>query len=111
MPDIVKRVQYFYTEVPDKPGEGARLLNTLKEAGVNLLAYAGFPKGRRAKINVTGCDAVAGGEGRYGALLWVKPQEVQKAAKVLGAVREERPKVAEVGAGASQVTPEGNAAA
>ena len=36
-----------------------------------------------AKINVTACDAVAAGAGRYGALLWVKPQDVQKAAKVL----------------------------
>jgi hypothetical protein len=36
MPDIVKRVQYFYTEVPDKPGEGARILTMLTEAGVNL---------------------------------------------------------------------------
>lgn len=152
MPDIVKRVQYFYTEVPDKPGEGARILTMLKEAGVNLLAYSGFPKGKRAqldfipadvvpfravarkakltlvgpktgfliqgedrpgavaeiidklaeaKLNVTACDAVATGEGRYGALLWVKPQDVQKAARVLGAVKDERPKATEVGGGAS----------
>jgi hypothetical protein len=137
MPDTVKRVQYFYTEVPDKPGEGARILTMFKDAGVNLLAYSGFPKGRRAqidfipadvvafraaarqakltvvgpktgfliqgedrpgvladiiaklaeaKLNVTACDAVAAGEGRYGAILWVKPQDVQKATKVLGAV-------------------------
>lgn len=39
MPDIVKRVQYFYTEVPDKPGEGARILTMLKDAEVDLLAY------------------------------------------------------------------------
>jgi hypothetical protein len=161
MPDTVKRIQYFYTEVPDKPGEGARILTMLKEAGVNLLAYSGFPKGRRAqldfipadvatfraaarkakltvvgpktgfliqgedrpgavaeiiaklaeaKINVTACDAVAAGEGHYGAMLWVKPQDVQKAAKVLGVVKEERPKVAEVGAGVSQASPEGSAA-
>lgn len=136
MADTVKRVQYFYVETPDKPGEGARLLTLLKEAGVNLLAFSGFPKGRRAQIdfipenpaalraaarkaklklvgpkvgfliqgedrigamaelmaklaeaniNVTACDAVAGGEGRYGAILWVKPRDVQKATRVLGA--------------------------
>lgn len=45
MPDIVKQVQYFYTEVPDKPGEGARILTMLKDAGVNLLATRVFPKG------------------------------------------------------------------
>lgn len=136
MAETVKRVQYFYTEVSDQPGEGARLLSLLKEAGVNLLAFSGFPHGRRAqvdfipadpaafracartakltlvgpktgfliqgedrvgalteimaklaaaKINVTACDAVATGEGRYGAILWVKPGDVQKAARVLGA--------------------------
>lgn len=161
MPDTVKRVQYFYTEVPDKPGEGAKILTMLKEAGVNLLAYSGFPKGRRAqidfipadglafraaarkgklalvgpktgfliqgedrpgvladviaklaaaKINVTACDAVAAGEGRYGAILWVNPQDVHKAARVLGAVKEERPKAAEVNAGASQASGAGSAA-
>jgi prephenate dehydratase len=162
MPDIVKRVQYFYTEVPDKPGEGARILTMLREAGVNLLAYSGFPKGRRAQldfipadvaafraaarkgklnlvgpktgflihgedrpgalaeliaklaeaqINVTACEAVAAGEGRYGAILWVKPQDVQRAAKVLGAGKEARPTAAEGGVGASPATPDDSAAA
>lgn len=162
MADTVKRMQYFYTEVPDKPGEGARILSVLKDAGVNLLAYSGFPKGRRAqldfiptdvaafrtaarkakltligpktgfliqgedragalaeivaklaeaKINVTACDAVAAGEGRYGALLWVKPQDVQKAARVLGAGKEEKPTAAEASAGASEASATGSAPA
>ena len=136
MAETIQRVQYFYTEVSDKPGEGARLLNMLKEEEVNLLAFTGFPKGRRAqidfipadqaafraaakkaklklvgpktgfliqgddrvgaiaetvtklaqaKINVTAVDAVAAGSGRYGAILWVKPRDVKKAAQVLGA--------------------------
>ncbi len=38
----------------------------------------------KAKINVTAIDAVSAGEGRYGAIFWVKPQDVAKAAKVLG---------------------------
>src|SRR5712691_2424086 len=59
MPDTVRRVQYFYTEVPDKPGEGAKLLNALKEAGVNLLAYSGFPKGRRAQLDFIPADVAA----------------------------------------------------
>ena len=37
-----------------------------------------------AKINVTAIDAVSAGEGRYGAIFWVKPQDVAKAARVLG---------------------------
>ena len=40
-----------------------------------------------AKINVTACDAVAAGAGQYGAILWVKPGDVQKAARVLGAAK------------------------
>ena len=136
MADTVRRIQYFYVEAPDKPGEGAKLLTMLKEAGVDLLAFSGFPKGRRAqidfvpvdpaafraaarkaklklagpktaflaqgedrpgvvaeltaklaeaKINVTALDAVAAGAGRYGAILWVKPGDVTRATRVLGA--------------------------
>ena len=47
MPDTIRVVEYFYTTAPNKSGEGARALNTLKEAGVNLLAFSGFPQGRR----------------------------------------------------------------
>jgi len=39
-----------------------------------------------ARINVTAIDAVAAGGGRYGALLWVKPKDVDKAALTLGAI-------------------------
>lgn len=133
--DEIQRVQYFYTEVPDKPGEGARVLGVLlKEEGINLLAFSGFPKGRRAqidfipadqaafraaakkakirivgpktgfliqgndrigvvyeittklseaRINVTALYAISAGAGRYGAILLVKPRDVNKAAKVL----------------------------
>src|SRR3990172_2720949 len=49
--DTVQRVEYFYIQVPDKPGEGARALATLRKAGVNLLAYSGFPAGRRAQLD------------------------------------------------------------
>jgi hypothetical protein len=49
--DTVQRVEYFYVQVPDKPGEGARTLATLRQAGVNLLAYSGFPAGRRAQLD------------------------------------------------------------
>jgi len=136
MPDMIRLVGYFYVQVPDKPGEGARVLNHLKDMGINLLAFHGFPSGRRAqlnvvpsdpaalraaarqaklklvgpktgfliqgddrvgavadiiaklaeaKINVTAVDAVSAGFGRYGAILWVKPPHVNKAAKVLAA--------------------------
>ena len=134
MADEIQRIQYFYTEVPDKPGEGAKVLSELKEAGVNLLAFVAFPKGRRAQldfvpvdqaafkdaakkakiklvgpktgfliqgedrtgavaeivsklsdaqISITALQGIAAGAGRYGAILWVKPRDVNKAAKVL----------------------------
>jgi prephenate dehydratase len=38
-----------------------------------------------AKINITAMEAVSSGEGRYGAIFWVKPAAVSRAAKVLGA--------------------------
>ena len=59
MADTVQRVQYFYTEVSDKPGEGARLLTLFKDAGVNLLAFSGFPHGRRAQIDFIPADPAA----------------------------------------------------
>jgi hypothetical protein len=39
----------------------------------------------KAKINVTAMDAITTGDGRYGAIFWVKPPAVAKAAKLLGA--------------------------
>ena len=44
MADQIRRVDYFYVEAPDKPGEGARVLASLKEAGVNLLNFTAFPR-------------------------------------------------------------------
>ncbi|MGH7537835.1 MAG: hypothetical protein ACREMF_04310 [Gemmatimonadales bacterium] len=135
MLDTVTLVDYYYTLVPNKPGEGARALGALRAAGVNLLAFSGFPEGRRsqldflpsdgagflavakaakiklsrpkqaflisgedrvgavaeiygklaaAKVNVTALDAVSAGAGRFGAILWVKPRDVKRAAAVLG---------------------------
>ena len=37
-----------------------------------------------AKINLTAVTAVIAGQGRFGAILWVKPRDVKKATKVLG---------------------------
>jgi hypothetical protein len=136
MPDTIRLVEYFYLAAPNKPGEGARALKTLQESGVDLLAFSGFPEGRKsqidfipadpvafklaakqakwrvvgpkrgflvqgdnrigddaellerlaaAKINVTAIDAVTV-DARYGAIFWVAPRDVKKAAATLGAV-------------------------
>jgi hypothetical protein len=45
MADTVRRVEYYYLTVPDTPAEGQRILSALKDSGVNLLAFLGFPLG------------------------------------------------------------------
>ena len=37
-----------------------------------------------ARINMTAVTGLAAGQGRFGAILWVKPRDVKKAAKVFG---------------------------
>jgi hypothetical protein len=60
MADVVRRVEYYYTEVPDRPGEGAKILNELKAARVNLVAYTGFPSTRgRAQLDFVPTNARA----------------------------------------------------
>ncbi len=137
MADRVKKVNYVYTVVPNRAGQGARVLGELERSGVNLLAYSGFPIGggrsqldlvledmgslkraarkngwrlskvkqgflvqgtdrvgavnrhlgklADAAVNVTAADAVTGGQGRYGMILWVKPRDYGRAARALGA--------------------------
>ena len=46
MADNVRLVSYFYTDCADSPGEAFRLLSTMKEGGVNLLAFSAFPDGK-----------------------------------------------------------------
>jgi prephenate dehydratase len=47
MADEVRKIDYYYSSVPDKAGEAARILGALQEAGVNLLGFSGFPQGAR----------------------------------------------------------------
>jgi hypothetical protein len=53
MADRIRRVDYYYIQVPDKPGEGMKVLGKLKEAGANLLAFTAFPvEGGKAQIDL-----------------------------------------------------------
>lgn len=132
----VRKASYFKTTVPNRAGQGARVLGALSDAGVNLLAVLGFPaaggaqidliardraalaraarkagirvsgpkpvfliegadrpgavaavlrKLAAARINVTAVAGARAGGGKYGGLLWVKPGDVRKAARVLKA--------------------------
>lgn len=58
MAETIRKVDYFYIETPNRPGEGARVLGALRDEGVNLLAFSGFPKGRKAQIDFIPNDAV-----------------------------------------------------
>ena len=132
----VRRVDYYHLMVPNTPGSVARVLAGLAAERVNLLAFSGFPNGRKgqldlipensaalrraarklgldlsarktgflvqgadrvgamtkvlgtlaaSKINITAMDAVTAGAGRFGAIFWVKPKSVAKAARLLRA--------------------------
>ena len=66
---LSKKKSGFLIQGDDRPGAVADIMERLANA----------------KINVTAIDAVSAGGGRYGALLWVKPKDLDKAAAVLGA--------------------------
>lgn len=137
MADRVRKVKYCYAKVASRAGQGARILAELREEGINLHAFSGFPAGGRKaqldfvaedlasirrvakkngwrlskpkkafliqgkdavgtchrhiqkladqRINVTAADGVAAGKGRYGMILWVKPKDYARAARVLRA--------------------------
>lgn len=45
MADRVKKMNYCYLKVTNRAGHGAKILAEIADAGVNLLAYSGFPAG------------------------------------------------------------------
>jgi len=54
----VRRVEYYYTMIPDRPGEGLKVLSSLKDAGILLLAYHAFPTGGgKAQVDLIPDDA------------------------------------------------------
>jgi prephenate dehydratase len=59
MPDTIQVVDYFYTQAPDKPGEACRVLDALKAAGINLLAFSGFPSRRKSQLDFVPVDSPA----------------------------------------------------
>jgi len=60
MADTVRKVRYCYLMVPNRAGQGAKVLAGLKEAGVSLSAYSGFPgKKGQAQIDLVTDDVAA----------------------------------------------------
>jgi len=57
MADSIRKVDYFKVFVPNKTGEGARVLGALRDEGVDLLAFTGFPRGRGVQLDFVPKDA------------------------------------------------------
>jgi hypothetical protein len=59
MANEIRLVDYYYTMVPDKSGEAARVLAGLRDAGVNLIAFCGFPEKRKGQLDFIPSEAAA----------------------------------------------------
>ncbi|HVY92066.1 MAG: hypothetical protein ACM336_13705 [Acidobacteriota bacterium] len=134
--DKVTQVGFYVGKVPNKVGEGARILEAVKDAKVNLVGFLGYPKSARiaevifivdekaanlgpiakkagvtldrkqkaflvtgddrpgaaaelagklagAGINVVSLHGLAGGTGKFSALVCVASADSRKAARVL----------------------------
>jgi hypothetical protein len=56
----VRKVRYVALEVSSRAGQGAQILGALDRAGIDLLAFTGFPTGRgRAQVDLV-TDDLAG---------------------------------------------------
>jgi hypothetical protein len=59
MADSIRKADYYKAGIPNRKGEGARVLAALRDEGVNLLAFTGFPRGGRAQLDFVPEDAGA----------------------------------------------------
>lgn len=56
----VNKMNYCYVKVPSRSGQGVAILKALKEAGVSLQAFSGFPiGGGKAQVDLV-ADNMAG---------------------------------------------------
>ena len=47
MADSIRCMDYFYSMVSDKPGQAAKIVEALAVDGVGMLAFSGFPQGKK----------------------------------------------------------------
>jgi len=59
MTDTIRLVDYFYVLVPDRPGQGLAILKRLREEGVDLLGFSGFPEARKSQLDFLPADPAA----------------------------------------------------
>lgn len=131
----IRRVDYFYATVQDRPGEAYQMLNELADRGINLVAFTAVPVGPEstqltifpedsrnltaeaertgleligphhailvqgddeigaladvhktlytANVNVYASNGVSSGGGRFGYILYIRPEAYERAAKAL----------------------------
>ena len=51
MATTIRKLGYYSTKVSNRPGSGAKMLDALRLAGVNLLAFSGFPERGGAQVD------------------------------------------------------------
>jgi hypothetical protein len=56
---MIRKVDYFAMQVPNRPGEAVKALRALSRAKVNLLAFTGFPSGRGSQLDFVPKDSKA----------------------------------------------------
>lgn len=131
----IRRVEYFYTTVPDAPGQAYELLSRLESLGIDLVAFTAVPIGPQhtqltlfpedqqklaaeakraglaldgphpallvqgddelgalakiherlyaAKVNVYASSGVTDGRGSFGYVVYVRPEDFERAASAL----------------------------
>jgi hypothetical protein len=131
----IRRAEYFYTTVPDSPGQAYDLLSQLESLGINLVAFTAVPIGPQhtqltlfpedqeklaaeakraglaldgphpallvqgddelgalakiherlcaANVNVYASSGVTDGRGSFGYVIYVRPEEFERAASAL----------------------------
>ena len=57
MGNRLSKVDYFYTMLPNRAGQGAKIMDALAKDGVNLLAFSGFPSGKGAQLDLVPEDS------------------------------------------------------
>jgi hypothetical protein len=59
MAQRVETASYFRVMLPQRPGQGAKLLGAIADAGVDLRAVHAFPAGRQVQVDLVPADVSA----------------------------------------------------
>jgi hypothetical protein len=79
----IRRADYFYATVNDRPEEADKLLSQLAELGINLLAFTAVPAGPMRTQFVYASSGIADGQGSYGYIVYVRHEDFERAAGAL----------------------------